>query len=83
MKTFDGKKQIDTFPGVKITTDYESGKIEIATASCTKSFPIEGMTLKDHEQLIRKTELENKPVSELTLGEFKTLNFLTLDYAKN
>lgn len=81
MKTFDGKKQIDTFPGVKITTDFECGKIEITTASCTKSFPIEGMTLKDHEQLIRKIKLENKPVSELTVKEFFELSSLT--FAEN
>lgn len=81
MKTFDGKKQIETFPGAKITTDFESGKIEITTASCTKSFPIKGMSLKNHEQLIRKTELENKPVSELTVKEFFELSSLT--FAEN
>ncbi|MBW6535958.1 MAG: hypothetical protein K0B11_13205 [Mariniphaga sp.] len=83
MKTFDEKRMTmtDTFPGAKITTDFESGKIEITTASCTKSFPIEGMSLKDYEQLILKTELENKPVSELTVKEFNVLNFLT--FAEN
>ncbi len=83
MKTFDGKKMTATFPGAKITTDFESMKIEITTASCTKSFPIEGMTLKDLEQLTRKTELENKPVAELTVKEFFILNLLTLQYVEN
>lgn len=81
MKTFDGKKQIDTFPGGKITTNFESGKIEITTASCTKYFSVEGMTLKDYENLIRKTELEHKPVSELTVKEFFELSSLT--FAEN
>jgi len=85
MKTFDekGKKMIDTFPGAKITTDFESGKIEITTASCTKSFPIEGMSLNDYLNLIRKTELEHKMVADLTLGEFMELNLLNLQYGKN
>lgn len=76
--TFDEKKMTSTFPSGKITTDFQNARIHVTSGIYTKSIPFGRMSLRDHEQLIRKTELENKPVSELTVKEFAELNSLTL-----
>lgn len=82
-RTFQDKKMIDTFPGGQVVTDFESGIIHVNSGNYSKSLPLMGMTLKDHEQLIRKTELESKPASELTVKEFDELNLLTMEYETN
>lgn len=73
---------IDTFSGGKVVTDFETGIIHVTSGDRSRSLPIMGLSLNDHEQLIRKTELESKPVSELTVKEFDELNFLTLNYGE-
>ncbi len=47
------------------------------TGNSLKEIPFGTMSLNDYLQLIRKTELENKPVAKLTVKEFFELSSLT------
>lgn len=80
MKTFNEKKQIDTFPGGHLVTDFAKAKIQVKTGNSLKEIPFGTMTLTDHENLLRKTELMSKPLSDLTLREFMELNLLKMLY---
>jgi hypothetical protein len=79
MKNFKGKKMIDTFPSGHLVTDFAKAKIQVKSGNSLKEIPFG--TLNDYLQLIRKVELENKPVAELTVKEFFELSFLT--FAEN